>query len=51
MPTRNQLLDQNFPLFCDPPRWGRDNTQQPEAYLEVLYEVDFLHRSGEYNGL
>ena len=53
---RNQLLDQLFSLFRDPPRWGirtlRERTQQPEAYLkEVLSEVAFLHRSGEYNGL
>ncbi|KAG6902156.1 hypothetical protein C0995_003630 [Termitomyces sp. Mi166 len=53
---RNQLLDQIFALFRDPPRWGikplREKTQQPEVYLkEVLSEVAFLHRSGEYNGL
>jgi transcription initiation factor TFIIF subunit beta len=53
---RNQLLDQLFSLFRDPPRWGiralRERTQQPEVYLkEVLSEVAFLHRSGEYNGL
>ncbi|KAG5645115.1 hypothetical protein DXG03_006929 [Asterophora parasitica] len=53
---RNQLLDQIFSLFRDPPRWGikplREKTQQPEVYLkEVLSEVAFLHRSGEYNGL
>ena len=53
---RNQLLDQIFTLFRDPARWGikalREKTQQPEAYLkEVLSEVAFLHRSGEYNGL
>ncbi|KAF8340089.1 transcription initiation factor IIF, beta subunit [Amanita rubescens] len=53
---RNQLLDQIFSLFRDPARWGikalREKTQQPEAYLkEVLSEVAFLHRSGEYNGL
>lgn len=53
---RNQLLDQIFLLFRDPTRWGfkplREKTQQPEAYLkEVLSEVAFLHRSGEYNGL
>lgn len=53
---RNQLLDQIFILFRDPPRWGikplREKTQQPEVYLkEVLSEVAFLHRSGEYNGL
>ncbi|KNZ76077.1 Transcription initiation factor IIF subunit beta [Termitomyces sp. J132] len=50
---RNQLLDQIFTLFRDPPRWGikplREKTQQPEVYLkEVLSEVAFL---GEYNGL
>ncbi|KAK2464601.1 hypothetical protein APHAL10511_003390 [Amanita phalloides] len=53
---RNQLLDQIFTLFRDPAHWGikalREKTQQPEAYLkEVLSEVAFLHRSGEYNGL
>ncbi|KAF8074777.1 transcription initiation factor IIF, beta subunit [Lyophyllum atratum] len=53
---RNQLLDQIFLLFRDPTRWGikplREKTQQPEVYLkEVLSEVAFLHRSGEYNGL
>ncbi|KIL62436.1 hypothetical protein M378DRAFT_1055660 [Amanita muscaria Koide BX008] len=53
---RNQLLDQIFNLFRDPQRWGikplREKTQQPEAYLkEVLSEVAFLHRSGEFNGL
>ncbi|GLB43460.1 putative transcription initiation factor IIF, beta subunit [Lyophyllum shimeji] len=53
---RNQLLDQIFALFRDQPRWGiktlRERTQQPEVYLkEVLSEVAFLHRSGEYNGL
>ncbi|KAG6864304.1 hypothetical protein C0991_010714 [Blastosporella zonata] len=53
---RNQLLDQIFSLFRDPSRWGikplREKTQQPEVYLkEVLSEVAFLHRSGEYNGL
>jgi len=53
---RNQLLDEIFRLFRDTPRWGirplREKTQQPEAYLkEVLSEVAFLHRSGEFNGL
>ncbi|KAF8626926.1 hypothetical protein AX17_006427 [Amanita inopinata Kibby_2008] len=53
---RNQLLDQIFAHFRDPERWSikalREKTQQPEAYLkEVLSEVAFLHRSGEYNGL
>lgn len=53
---RNQLLDQLFSLFRDPSRWSiralRERTQQPEVYLkEVLSEVAFLHRSGEYNGL
>lgn len=53
---RNQLLDALFALFRDLPRWGikvlREKTQQPEAYLkEVLSEIAFLHRSGEYNGL
>ena len=29
----------------------RERTQQPEAYLkEVLGEIAFLHRSGEFNG-
>ncbi|KAF8072289.1 transcription initiation factor IIF, beta subunit-domain-containing protein [Lyophyllum atratum] len=50
---RSQLLDHMFALFQDPPRWGtkalREKTQQPEVYLkEVLSEVAFLHRSGEY---
>ncbi|KAF5349725.1 hypothetical protein D9756_008950 [Leucocoprinus leucothites] len=53
---RNQLLDQLFSHFRETPRWGlrplRDKTQQPEAYLkEVLSEIAFLHRSGEYNGM
>jgi len=53
---RNQLLDALFALFRELPRWGikvlREKTQQPEAYLkEVLSEIAFLHRSGEYNGL
>lgn len=53
---RNQLLDALFALFRDTPRWGikplREKTQQPEAYLkEVLSEIAYLHRSGEYNGL
>jgi transcription initiation factor TFIIF subunit beta len=53
---RNQLFDLLFSLFKDTPRWGvkvlREKTQQPEAYLkEVLGEIAWLHRSGEYNGL
>ncbi|KAJ7198802.1 transcription initiation factor IIF, beta subunit [Mycena pura] len=50
---RNQLLDLIFQLFRDTPRWGikplRERTQQPEVYLkEVLSEVAFLHKAGEY---
>lgn len=53
---RNQLLDQLFTYFRNTPHWGlrplREKTQQPEAYLkEVLSEIAFLHRSGEYNGM
>jgi transcription initiation factor TFIIF subunit beta len=53
---RNQLFDILFNLFKDTPRWGvkvlREKTQQPEAYLkDVLGEIAWLHRSGEYNGL
>ena len=53
---RNQLLDQLFALFRETPRWSirplREKTQQPEAYLkEVLTEIAFLHKSGEFNGL
>ena len=53
---RNQLLDQLFSLFRETPRWSirplRDKTQQPEVYLkEVLSEIAFLHKAGEYNGL
>jgi transcription initiation factor TFIIF subunit beta len=53
---KNQLLDLLFSLFRDTPRWGvkvlREKTQQPEAYLkDVLGEIAWLHRSGEYNGL
>lgn len=53
---RNQLLDLLFTHFQTTPRWGvkalRERTQQPEAYLkEVLGEIAFLHRSGEWNGL
>ncbi|KAG6836838.1 hypothetical protein H0H93_002518 [Arthromyces matolae] len=53
---RNQLLDQLFNHFRETPRWSiktlREKTQQPEVYLkEVLSEVAFLHRSGEFNGL
>ncbi|KAI0715817.1 transcription initiation factor IIF, beta subunit-domain-containing protein [Cerioporus squamosus] len=53
---RNQLLDELFRLFHEErERWSikalRERTQQPEAYLkEVLSDVAFLHRSGEYNG-
>ncbi|RPD59703.1 transcription initiation factor IIF, beta subunit [Lentinus tigrinus ALCF2SS1-6] len=53
---RNQLLDELFRLFHDErERWSikglRERTQQPEAYLkEVLNDVAFLHRSGEFNG-
>ncbi|TFK31732.1 transcription initiation factor IIF, beta subunit [Crucibulum laeve] len=53
---RNQLLDELFSSFRELPRWSikilREKTQQPEAYLkEVLSEIAFLNRSGEYNGL
>lgn len=53
---RNQLLDELFRLFQEQGYWSikvlRERTQQPEAYLkEVLSEIAFLHRSGEYNGL
>lgn len=53
---KNQLMDQLFDLFQETPRWSikplRDRTQQPEAYLkEVLGEIAFLHKSGEFNGL
>ncbi|KAJ2914827.1 hypothetical protein MD484_g5575, partial [Candolleomyces efflorescens] len=52
---RNQLLDHLFSSFRESPRWAikvlREKTQQPEAYLkEVLSEIAFLHRSGEFNG-
>ncbi len=53
---RNQLLDELFRLFHEErERWSikalRERTQQPEAYLkEVLSDVAFLHRSGEFNG-
>ncbi|RXW11461.1 hypothetical protein EST38_g14395 [Candolleomyces aberdarensis] len=52
---RNQLLDHLFSSFREQPRWAikvlREKTQQPEAYLkEVLSEIAFLHRSGEFNG-
>ena len=53
---RNQLLDQLFELFKKQPRWSirplRERVQQPEVYLkEVLSDIAFLHKSGEYNGL
>ncbi|KAF6758599.1 transcription initiation factor IIF, beta subunit [Ephemerocybe angulata] len=53
---RNQLLDELFAAFRDQERWTikvlREKTQQPEAYLkEVMSEIAFLHRSGEFNGL
>ena len=52
---RDQLLDELFKAFQERERWSikalRERTQQPEAYLkEVLSEVAFLHRSGEFNG-
>ena len=52
---RDQLLDELFRAFQERERWSikalRERTQQPEAYLkEVLSEVAFLHRSGEFNG-
>ena len=52
---RDQLLDELFKAFQERDRWSikalRERTQQPEAYLnEVLSEVAFLHRSGEFNG-
>ena len=52
---RDQLLDQLFRAFQERERWSirnlRERTQQPEAYLkEVLSEIAFLHRSGEFNG-
>ncbi|KAI9061195.1 hypothetical protein FKP32DRAFT_1576737 [Trametes sanguinea] len=52
---RDQLLDELFRAFQERERWSirnlRDRTQQPEAYLkEVLSEIAFLHRSGEFNG-
>ena len=53
--SRNELLDALFRAFQERERWSikalRERTQQPEAYLkEVLSEVAFLHRSGEFNG-
>jgi len=53
---KNQLLDLLFKLFQEKEIWSikvlREKTQQPEAYLkEVLSEIAFLHRSGDYNGL
>ncbi|KAF9007918.1 transcription initiation factor IIF, beta subunit [Cyathus striatus] len=53
---RNQLLDHLFNIFRESPRWSiktlREKTQQPEAYLkEVLGEISFLHRAGEWNGM
>ncbi|KAI0754556.1 transcription initiation factor IIF, beta subunit-domain-containing protein [Daedaleopsis nitida] len=52
---RDKLLDELFRAFAQKERWSikalRERTQQPEAYLkEVLSEVAFLHRSGEFNG-
>lgn len=52
---RDQLLDELFRAFQERERWSikvlRERTQQPEAYLkEVLSEIAFLHRSGEFNG-
>ena len=52
---RDQLLDELFKAFQERERWAikalRERTQQPEAYLkEVLSEIAFLHRSGEFNG-
>ena len=52
---RDQLLDELFKAFQERERWSikalRERTQQPEAYLkEVLSEIAFLHRSGEFNG-
>jgi len=52
---RDQLLDLLFSLFRENEHWSirplRERTQQPEIYLkEVLSEIAFLHRSGEYNG-
>lgn len=53
---RNELLDRLFTLFRDQPRWSvkvlRERTEQPEAYLkEVLSEIAWQHRSGEFNTL
>ncbi|TFL02107.1 transcription initiation factor IIF, beta subunit-domain-containing protein [Pterulicium gracile] len=53
---RNQLYDLLFQLFREKQRWSlkdlRERTQQPEAYLkEVLNEVAYQHRSGEFNTL
>lgn len=52
---RNQLLDLLFSLYREREQWPikllREKTQQPEVYLkEVLNEIAFLHRSGEFNG-
>lgn len=52
---RDQLLDELFRAFQERERWPirvlRERTQQPEAYLkDVLSEIAFLHRSGEFNG-
>ncbi|THH16875.1 hypothetical protein EW146_g3847 [Bondarzewia mesenterica] len=52
---RNQLLDMLFNLYRERAHWPikqlREKTQQPEVYLkEVLSEIAFLHRSGEFNG-
>ncbi|KAF8992297.1 transcription initiation factor IIF, beta subunit-domain-containing protein [Cyathus striatus] len=52
---RDQLLDRLFPLFREKPYWDfkalREKTQQPEKYLkEVLGEIGFLHKGGEWRG-
>ncbi|KAI9000517.1 transcription initiation factor IIF, beta subunit-domain-containing protein [Trametes punicea] len=53
--SRPALLDMLFRLFEERKRWTlkalRERTQQPEAYLkEVMLEIAFLHRTGEYRG-
>jgi len=53
---RNQLLDALFVLFREQSKWSlrplREKTQQPEAYLkEILSEIAYLHKHGEFNGL
>jgi len=52
---RNQLLDLLFSIYRERGQWSikllREKTQQPEVYLkEILNEIAFLHRSGEFNG-